>query len=142
MGDWLAVVRGHIGGQSKSRRKQRAARKNGAKSDGRPRIRTLAERILRRKMDATDHHYAFVAYQHLEEDERKAFRKWAGIMFPEDLPIRPRRKRKQSRGQPEWLGRFDWLKTRDYHWQKPDEEIRFILRKFRLMANRHRKEHR
>jgi hypothetical protein len=93
--------------------KRRAARANGRKSKngGRPRIYTMTESIMRRKLSASEHHLLREAFLRLTLKEQNTFKKY--FRLDERNP--------------------DMASINVPH-RNPNPRMKHILRKFRLMA--------
>jgi len=106
------------GGLSRSSAKRRASRANGA-DGGRPRTRTLGEMLLRRSLNKDEHHKVCLAYLDLTKDERRRL----NLFFFG-----------QSWTWPHYA--FDWSGATNLRLAQPNEGMRFLLKKLRLMARR------
>lgn len=115
----LQAAYGMEGGWARTPAKQKAARANGKKSDGRPRTRTLGEVIMRRKLKPADYRWGgplFEAYVQLTQTEKGWFRQ------------RYLRLDQRDRNAPDF-------RTLQYNNEgKPSATMRYVLRKMRLIA--------
>jgi hypothetical protein len=73
-----SIELGRKGGQARTPAKRKAARLNGrlSKDGGRPRTTTLAEFILRKKLNAAQHRTAVEGYFQLTPSERYSFKRF------------------------------------------------------------------
>jgi len=102
---------GRKGGRAKTEAKAQAVRQNGLRG-GRPKTRTLAERLLRRKISAKQ-------YELVDEAFRLALTR-----------------EEQEQVLSHFWTHGDSLNTREYIWTSPDYPVRGLVRQFFVEADK------